>query len=498
MNFYPEADESGMGKSAMVLNPRPGLSLFAQVGGAAQVRGEWSINARMFTVIDATLYEVLSSGALNAIGSVGNDGNLVSMVASPQQLLVASVGNVWLYQLQTESGYANATIAPTGTLTAGQFIQIPASTFPGPVTQVGLCDSFFIALIASTEQFFVTTQLDATDWTDEGSKIISTFPDNVVSMVIDHREIWLLGAKSSEPQYDSGNIFPFDSVPGGFIEQGCAAQFATVQLDNSIFWIGARNDQGGLVGWRANGYTPQRISNHAVENSWNSYPTCADARAFSYSLGGHSFWHINFPSAQATWVYDVATGLWHEQSFYNTNTGTHQAALPQCHTYQFGKHLVGDRQSGMIYQMQLPVVQGNGWNFVTDNGALIHRIRKAPHISTEQEWIYHNMIQIDLEVGVGPQPPLYNGDGSARGPKLTLSWSDDGGKNFPLAFDLDCGQAGNYKRRVMKWRLGRSRDRVYQIQCSDPVPWRVTDAYLQASGMQRPQKRLAKQYSEVA
>lgn len=498
VNWYPQSDESGMGKSAMTLEPTPGLSLFAQVGGAAQVRGIWSINGRVFAVIDAELYECLSNGSLNPIGAVGNDGNLVSMVACPQQLLVASVGNVYVYQLQTASGYENATLAPTGTLTAGQFFQIPSATFPGPVTQVGLCDSFFIALIASTEQYFVSTQLDATDWTDEGSKIISTFPDNVVSMVIDHREIWLLGAKSSDPQYDSGNIFPFDSVPGGFIEQGCGAQFATVQADNSIFWLGARNDQGGLVGWRANGYTPQRVSNHAAEAAWDSYPVTSDARAFSYSQAGHTFWHINFPSAQATWVYDVATGVWHERGFWNSNTGVYQAALPQCHTYNFGFHLVGDRASGSIYKMGLPIVQGGGWNFVTDNNKPIRRLRRAPYISKEEQWMFYNYFQLDMSTGVGPQPPLTDGAGNPRGPKVTLSWSDDGWRTTAASFDLDCGQVGKYNQRVIKWRLGRGRHRGFQIVAADPVPYWLTDAFVNEPTEMRPQKRLPKQYAEVS
>ena len=493
MNWYPETIESGLGQSQMALYPTPGLAVFAQVAGAAQVRGEWTINGRTFSVIDAQLYEVLSTGALTSITSVGNDGNPVSMVASPQQLLIASAGSLYVYQLQAQSslGYV-----------AGQVTPIPGATFVGPVLQVGYSDGFFIALVATSETYYVSNEFDATNWTANGDKIISTYPDNTVSMIVDHREIWLLGAKASEVEYDSGNIFPFDTVPGGFVEQGCGAQFATVQLDNSIFWIGARNDQGSGIAWRANGYTPTRVSTFAVERGWQSYPLISDARAFSYQDQGHSFWVINFPSAQATWVYDVATGLWHERGYWNQTTGTYQAALPQCHTFNFGKHLVGDRQSGTIYQMSTPVAAGSTWNFITDAGNPIRRMRRAPHIANEHEKIFHYSLEILMETGISPQPPLLDGAGNPRAAQITLRWSDDGGHSWSNGQDRSIGQSGNFKHRVMFRRLGVSRDRVYELVGADPVPYRIVDAYLKASGETgqsfKPQKRLAKQYAEVA
>lgn len=487
MNFYPETDESQMGKSAMILNPTPGLKLFASVAGA-QVRGEWSINERSFAVIDAQLFEILANGTLNAIGGLANDGNPVYIVASPQQLAVASGGLLYVYYLKT-----------VGAVNAGTFVTIPVATFPGPVTIISVADDFFIVLIALSQQYFVSNSLDATDWPALQTKIISTFADNVVSMIVDHRQIYLFGRKSSEVEYDSGNVpVSFDTAPGGFIEEGCAAEFATVQLDNSVFWIGARNDRGQGIAWRLNGYTPQRVSNHAVETAWAAYSRIADARAFVYQDGGHSFWVINFPSAQATWVYDAATGVWHQRGFWFAQAGIYQAALPQCHTFAFGKHLVGDRQSGNIYQMALPSASGGEWNFVTDNGNPIRRMRRAPHVSTENEWLFHHRLWVDMEVGLGTVPPLLDGAGQPRGPMATLRYSDDGGHRWSNGQDKSCGKAGEYKTRIIWRRLGRSRDRVYELSCSDPVPYRIVDAYLWADPEYTPKKRLVKQISEAA
>jgi hypothetical protein len=488
INWYPETDESQMGKSAMVLNPTPGLSQFIDLNGH-QVRGLWTINGRTFAVCDTQLYEVLANGTKNALGTVANDGNPVYMVASPQQLAVASGGFLYVFYLQT-----------VGTVNAGTFVTVPANTFPGPVDVIGYSDGFFIALIALSQQYFVSNALDATTWPALNTNIISTFPDNVVSMIVDHRQIALFGSKATEFDYDTGNIpVPFGAAPGGFMEEGCGAEFATVQLDNSIFWIGQRNDRGQGIGWRTNGYSPVRVTNHSVESIWATYPTLADARAFPYQDGGHSFWHINFPSGNATWVYDVATGMWHERGYWFEQAGIYQAALPQCHTFNFGKHLVGDRQSGKIYQMAMPAANGSAWNFVTDNGNPIRRMRRAPIISTENKWIYYKELTIDLMTGLGPQPPLLDGAGKPRDPMLTLRYSNDSGITWSNGRDVPCGQAGNYLARAVARRLGRARrGRVFEVTCSDPIPWYLTDAYLEANPGFEAQERIPKQYGKVA
>lgn len=488
VNWYVENDESGDGKSARMLYPTPGLKLFVDLAGQ-QVRGEWTINGRSFAVCDGKLYEVLANGTGTVLGNVANDGLPVAMVASPQQLAITSGGALYVYYLRT-----------IGAAVAGTFVNVPPATFPGPVSHVDLADSFFLVLVASTEQFFASTGLDATVWPALQTKIISTFPDNAVSFIVDHRQLWILGQKSSEVQYDSGNVpMPFDSVPGGFIEQGCGASFSVVQLDNSIFWIGSRNDQGGGIAWRASGYTPTRVSNHAVETAWASYSTIADARAFSYVDQGHSFWVINFPTANVTWVYDAATSLWHERAYWLAQAGIYQAALPQCHTFNFGKHLVGDRQSGKIYQMAIPsAAVGGGWNFVTDNNNPIRRMRRAPHVSTEQQWIRHNWLQVDLETGVGPGAALLDGAGNPRDPMATLRYSDDGGHSWSQGRDVGCGMAGAFRTRAIWRQLGRSRDRVYELSVSDPVAWRIIDAYLNAMPGFASQERLVKQAGKVA
>ena len=81
-------------------------------------------------------------------------------------------------------------------------------------------------------------------------------------------------------------------------------------------WLGP-NDQGLPIVWRASNYLPQRVSNHYVERQIQSYSTVSDATAYAYQEQGHTFYVLNFPTAGATWVWDVLTGVWHERGYWN-------------------------------------------------------------------------------------------------------------------------------------------------------------------------------------
>ena len=77
-------------------------------------------------------------------------------------------------------------------------------------------------------------------------------------------------------------------------------------------------------------------------------------------------------------------------------------------------------------------------------------------------------------MSVGTVPPFPIG----RAPQMDMRWSDDGGHTWSNYQTRDCGSVGEYSTRVRWLRLGRARDRVYEIRVSDPIGWRVIDAYL--------------------
>jgi hypothetical protein len=493
INLFPEAIESQQGKSAMGLVSTPGTTIFGGPVAAAVWGQKWvPSKGRHFAVLGepgaAYLYEFFNAGTYVQRGAVALPTSPVQMICNQTQLLICSAGQLYVFV------FATNVLTPLNGVGGN-----PASPFPFVAT-VGFSDGFAVAVQSAPADIALSAIGDFTSWNAINTSSISLFPDNIVSMLVDHRQLALFGQTKSVIYANAGAaIFPFQPVPGGYIEQGANSPSAQVQLDNSVFWL-SFDDRGSLVAYR-NGvsgpYVGTRISNHAVESQWQKYAVTSDAIGYSLQVNGHPWWHIYFPTAQVAWRYDVATGMWHKALYWNGKT--FQAHLSQNHSFAFGKHLVGDYSSGNLYQLAMPVSNGaGGWNFVGDNGKAIRRIRRAPYVQTESQRMFHNRVQFDVQVGLGPVPPLLDGQNNPRDPQMILRWSDDGARTWSNDHFLNCGQAGKYKTRVFKERLGSTlHGRVYEIEMSDPVPWYISDGWLDATGF-APQQRLVDRIKQVS
>ncbi len=438
---------------------------------------------------------------VNGLGggyAFGDTGTIQGGTTSADYIVlgVDGSGNVTAYSLTGGAGYvvSNGVMTATGGAQPGigvgfqinitavgitnSFSPLPNGTLLGPISFVAYVQGFFVALLANSNQFQWSAPLDATTWDPLDTNKVSVFAGNVLSMFADHNELWFWGERQTQPYYLSGGPNTFDVVPGGFMEAGIFAPNTPVRLDNSIFWLGG-DERGAGVVWRANGYTPSRVSNHAIEFALQGYLTkygaigLSNAVGYSYQDQGHGFYVLYFPSPSATWVFDTAVGQWHQRGYWNGATGQFTAHRSQCHTFNFGKHLVGDWASGKVYEMNI--------SFYDDAGNPIRRVRRARHSSSDQSWVFHKTLQVYAETGVGLIPPLTDGAGNPRDPVLNLRWSNDGGHTWSNEQTAGLGQAGEYGQRAMFRRLGRARSRVYEVSGSDPVPYRLVGALLDVS-----------------
>jgi hypothetical protein len=241
-------------------------------------------------------------------------------------------------------------------------------------------------------------------------------------------------------------------------------------MDNGLFWLGEDSRGKGIV-YRANGYTGQRISTHAVEWQIQQYGDISDAIGYTYQQDGHSFYVLVFPSANATWVYDVATQAWHERAGFNNGSFTRHRG--NCQVFFNNEVLVGDYQNGKIYAFDL--------NVYADDGQPQKWLRSWRALPTGQNNLKrtaHHTLQLDIEAGVG----LVTGQGSD--PEVMLRWSDDGGHTWSNEHWVKIGKIGEYGRRAIWRRLGMTqklRDRVYEVSATDPVKVAIMGAELTVS-----------------
>lgn len=453
INVYCEISpaQAQAAKTPIALLLVPGKKIFAQVPeGSAPCL--FTINGRLFLAA-SNLWELGQGNPINR-GSLGSVPLGVPQICANQaQILILNNGNLFVFTLATNA-----------------FVAVNMAQFNGPVAQVDFADGYGIATIQNSNTFQMSNLEDFTTWQGLNIATVSLFPDNIVSMLCDHRELWLWSGKKSTVYYNAGAGFPpFIPVQGGFLEDGGGAQNSAVRADNSIFWIAA-DERGGGIAKRASGYGGDRISTHAVEYAWRQYATIADAVGWTYQSIGHTFVIWYFPTANATWAYDIATGLWHKRDSFNTVTGLYSADRAMSHAYFAGKHLVGDPFSGNVYELNE--------NFFTDNGAPIRWLRRASRYSKENKFVNFPEIEIDVDNALGPIPPLKDAAGNPRSPQISLRWSNDAGKNWSNTYQLNCGQAGQTSYRARKTMCGRARRRVWEASGTDPIPWRISDAHL--------------------
>ena len=295
VNLFAEAVPEGSGgKEAGFLLRCPGLRLLATVG-SGPIRGLWVTNGIAYVVSGSQFYSLNTAWVATLIGPVSGSGP-VSMSDNGTQIFIACNPAGYIYNTSTK------VLGP-----------ITDPDFPG-AGSVGYIDGYFVFTEPNTQKFWVTSILDGTSIDPLDFASAEGYPDNVVALIVDHLEIFLFGTTSVEVWYVAGTPdFPMARIQGAFMEVGCEAAYSVAKLDNSVFFLGSDARGRGII-YRINGYTPARISNNALEFAIQNYGDITDAIGYTYQQGGHPFYVLIFPSAGATWVYDVSTQVWHERA----------------------------------------------------------------------------------------------------------------------------------------------------------------------------------------
>lgn len=438
--------ESGADTAENALYGTPGTVLRATIG-TGPIRGGIAAGGYAWFVSGNQVYRLSSSYVSRLCGSIISSSGPVSLSANDTQIII--VDGVYGYLVDI----AAATVA-----------EITDEDFPDGVTQATYQDGFFIVAGNGSGQFFINeTPNNGALWNGLDFASAEGSPDNTIAIVSSHRELWLVGSDSAEIWVNTGNAdFPFERSGNAFIEHGCAAAFTLDKIDNTVFWLGSDSRGAGTV-WRANGYTPQRISTHAIEYAISQYSKIDDAESFTYQDGGHLFYCLTFPTAVKTWVYDAATNEWHERAGFDESSGELNRWRPSCHVFSFGVHLVGDFENGNIYSMENDAY--------TDAGTPIKRIRTTQTLSNQQLIQFFNLLQIQMETGIG----LESGDD----PQLVLRYSDDAGHSWSNEKYCSLGKTGQYNARAVFRRLGCGRNRVWEISTTDPVKFAVIGAVME-------------------
>jgi hypothetical protein len=434
INYMLKAAEPTREKAGFYREQVPGLLLGVNVGGG-QVRGCFSIGDRAFVVIGAKLYELFSDWTIRDLGTLVTNSGRVDFAQGLLDLLIVDGVN----------GY-------TLTLASNTFTLITDTDFYGS-KRASFLDGKFILVRPETQQFYWSEGTDNAgvyDALDFASA--ESFPDKIVGHLVDHRELWLAGERSIEiwlPAPSGDQVYQRNS--GATIEVGCASTHSLQQIENTVVWIGRDKQGQGLV-WMAgggNGYTPQRISTNDIEDDLASVGDLSGAWAWTYQDAGQTFYVLQVPGLDTTWVWDASTRKWHERAEYDG--GGLQQWRATCHMFAFGRHVVGDEE-GRLYEL-------TPWEY-TYAGSPIYREWTSPHNHNEsrKRVMFSNLV---LDITAGETD-------SGLDPQIEMRYSNDGGFTWPNPWEArSTGKIGEYGKQVKWVRVGHGRGRVWQFRTTD-------------------------------
>lgn len=441
INWMPRVVEAAE-KSPLYLEQCPGLVAWSDLGSV--VRGMYWTGSRLFAVVDSTLWEVSSSGTGTSRGTLSTSTGLVDFAHGTTQLVIVDGPNGYVLTLAS-----NAFAAITGDGWLGS-------------ERIGYIDGFFIAVDPGSQQFYWNANLDdATTWDATEFASASSAPDDIVAVVVDHREIWFLGEFSTELWYLTGNgESPFERNSGTILDVGCAATHSAQKMDNRVFWLGQDRNGSGMV-YMADGYIPRRISTHAIEEMIRGGSDLSASTAWTYQQDGQSFYVLAVPGLATTLVYDVSAGMWHERA--ELISGDLAQWRGVCRAHAFRQMLIGG-SDGVIYRLD-PTVNLYGSD-------VLYRERTSPHVSapTRNRVTFSNF-RLDVTVGEV---------GQSISPVIELSYSDDGGKTWGNWLQRSTGAVGRYWTQVEWRRLGQARDRVWKIRCTDNAKAAIVGVHVAA------------------
>ena len=225
---------------------------------------------KLITVLGANVYVVtdadLGTGNATARGSISNTDD------APVDMLAGVNGQVMI--VSDKLGYV---LDMTGNTDIAAISDVD---FPSTISAV-FADQYAVALQDTAQELFVSTAGNFLEWDALEFSVVEAVEDPQVALVTNRREVWVFGEKITNIYFNSANLdFPYDLRSGGTYEFGCvAAKSIALSSKNGLKWLGGDRNGTGIV-FKAAGYTPERISNHALETEIQSYSRIDDAVGF--------------------------------------------------------------------------------------------------------------------------------------------------------------------------------------------------------------------------
>jgi hypothetical protein len=420
----------------------PGLYQVATSGDSIteKSRGVHTFNGRLYTVNGNTLWRVNNNGTLTDLGVIVSDTRVV-MTNNDSQLLILVPG---------ESGYI-FTESPD-TLTEITDSDFRANGNPQYATFI---DAYFV--FTTDEKKFIVSALNdglTYDALDFGSAESS--PDGVVVPFVYKNQLFIGGEYTLEAFTNQGGAeFPFQRS-GLFLEEGVFAPYSPVSTKDTLLFIGGGKNESPAV-WALEGNGTRKVSTTAIDEMLQRLTADEISAVFGWSYGQAGHYFVGFSLPTTCIVFDTTTGRWHERQSRVERPDTSFETISyrvKGFATAYGKLYVTDSQDGRVGIADIDTY--------TEYGSVIVRTVATQPFQNNMEPFFVPSLEATVESGVG------NADDPD--PKIEMQVSRDGGKTWSDERARPMGKIGEYTRRAVWRRNGRSaRFDVYRFSLSAPV-----------------------------
>lgn len=416
VNWYRERLGEGA-KSTHVLKGVPRANDFLAFGDLF-VRDIRSVDGVLYALVGGTLYRISESGMLASLANTASAEGSMIFGAEDGKVCVVADGRYFVWD--------GATLDEP---TTGAFSGFGSGAFLGD----------YVLLSERNGRRFQWSDLaDAKTLPGVNFATAESTDSNLLRIVPIQGRVLLMKEDAIEQWAATGQAgaLAFSPLPGGVFEVGLKAAGLVTRFTGGVFFVG----NNGIV-YISNGSQVQPISTPAVNAALSrSTPT----HCFSYDYEGHIFCAIRFSDREA-WIYDIATGEWHERA-----SGQNDPWQITTAAQGYGAWFGGD-VSGNLYRFS---------NTGTDGGVDFVRTAVSNEVYNEGRLFRVPMVEFNLRTGQGAI--------GETEPKIMVSFSDDGGLTYGHERTRDLGGEGEFDQLVRVRSVGSQRRLCCKVVLSDP------------------------------
>ncbi len=408
---------------------RPADGIIANGAGPDIDRGGINWNGICYRVMGSQLVIISSTGAVTALGDVGNDGRDVTLDYSFDRLAIASALN--LFYWSPSLGLVQVTDPDLGI-----------------VLDVVWVDGYFMT---TDGEFLVVTDLSnplAVNPLKYGSA--EADPDPVVALLKLRNEVYALNRQTIEV-FDNvgGDLFPFQRIDGAQVEKGVVGTHACcVYLETVAFLGGGFNEAPGVyLGANA---TANKISTQEIDTILLNYTEeqLATVNVEARNDRAHQYLYIHLPDRTLVFDGEATKSLGQPVWFILTSSIVDYSKYrAQNFVWCYNKWLVGDSKSPAIGYFDIDVSTHWGENVRWEFGTTIIYNEGRGAIVQQLE-----LVSLTGSVAFGTNPTI------------NTSYSTDG-QTWSQQKIINIGTKGDRAKRLVWFQQGWMRNwRIQRFQ----------------------------------